>query len=543
MLGPMTPSPRRSFRRALSLLAALVPGAGALAQIAPAPPAEPAPPLKRPDFVPYPEAPSVTYHSVEIDGRTVHYQATAGTIVLAEGKNHEPAARIFFVSYRKTEGPVGEGKAPAFPDPATRPITFSFNGGPGSSSVWLHLGVFGPRRVDHADDFGNPGPPPHRVVPNEFSLLDKSDFVFIDPVSTGYSRAQGDKSEKAYHGVNEDIASVAEFIRLYLGRENRWASPRFIAGESYGTTRAAGLALELENVHGIATNGVVLISAVLNFQTISFDAGNDLPHVLYLPSFAAVAHFHEKLRPELQRRTLADLLPEVEAFAAGEYALALMKGSAIPEEEADTIAERVAAYTGLSPEYVRRVNLRPDMPRFPKELLRDRGLTVGRLDARYTAADRDDGGATTEFDPSMVAIRSIYTESFNDYLRRELRYDSDLRYEILTSVWPWSFRGRGDNRYTNVAESLRGAMQRMPFMRVFVASGYHDLATPYFAAEYTVNHLMLRPELRANVEIHEYEAGHMMYTARPELAKLRRDLGSFYDRVVPPAPATASRRP
>lgn len=512
---------------ALTLTVLLSP---AFAQDAPLGP--PAASPKQPDFVPYPEAPAVTYHSVDINGQTVHYQATAGTLVLAQGKDYTPAAKVFFIAYRKTEGPVAEGQQPTFPDPATRPLTFSFNGGPGSSSVWLHLGVFGPRRVDHIDDFGNPGPPPHQVVPNEHSLLDKSDFVFIDPVSTGYSRAQGDTSEKSYHGLNADIDSVAEFIRLYLGRENRWASPRFIAGESYGTTRAAGLVNELQNTHGIATNGVLLISSVLNFQTIRFDIGNDLPHILYLPTFTAVAHFHEALHPDLQRRPLPELLAEVESFATTDYTLALMKGAALTDDERESIAERIANYTGLTTDYVLRVNLRPDMPRFPKELLRHRGLTVGRLDARYTAADRDDAGNSPEFDASMTAIKSIYTESMNDYLRSELNYKSDLRYEILTNVWPWSYAGVGDNRYANVAEDLRATMQQLPFMRVFVASGYHDLATPYFATEYTMNHLMVRPELQSNIEIHEYEAGHMMYVSRPQLAKLKRDLDGFYERTL-----------
>ncbi len=484
------------------------------------------------DFVAYPDSPSVTYHSVDIAGQTVHYQATAGTLVLPKGKDNKPGARVFYIAYRKTNGPIAEGASPSFPDPATRPLTFSFNGGPGSSSVWLHLGVFGPRRVDHIDDFGNPGAPPHVVVPNEHSLLDQSDFVFIDPVSTGYSRAEDGTSEKDYHGLDPDIDAVAEFIRLYLGREDRWASPRFMAGESYGTTRAAGLVQELQETHGIATNGVILVSAVLNFQTIRFNIGNDLPHILYLPTFAAVAHFHNALPPEQQSRDLQEFLAEVERFAVHDYTVALMQGASLSEPERERIAGKLATYTGLSKEYVLRTNLRPDMPRFPKELLRERGLTVGRLDARYTAQDRDDAGESYEFDPSYTAIRSIYTESMNDYLRRELNYRSDLRYEILTSVWPWSYAGAGDNRYANVAERLRNTMQQLPFMRVFVASGYHDLATPYFATEYTMNHLMVRPELQDNIEIHEYEAGHMMYVSLSELAKLKRDLDGFYQRTL-----------
>jgi carboxypeptidase C (cathepsin A) len=479
-------------------------------------------------FVTFPEEPSVTYHSVEIDGETVHYQATAGTITLARNDDNEPTARMFFISYRMMDGAVGEGEEPSFPDPYTRPITFSFNGGPGSSSVWLHLGVFGPKRVAPVDEFGNPGPPPHMVIDNEYSLLDQSDFVFIDPVSTGFSRAEEGTSPKDFHGVNEDIRSVAEFIRIFLGRDNRWASPKYIAGESYGTTRAAGLADELHGTHGISLNGVMLVSSILNFGTARFDVGNDLPYPLFLPSFAATAHYHGKLSSKYQNMGLEAFLEEVEQFAMTDYTLALMQGDRLSDKDRAAVAKKLSGYLGIEEEYIEDVNLRVNMPRFPKELLRDEGYTVGRFDSRFKGRDREDEGQSHEYDPSYAAIRSIYTESMNDYLRRGLGYESDMRYEILTNVWPWSFRGVGDNQYLNIAERLRSVMHEIPSMLVFIASGYYDLATPYFATDWTVDHMFLRPEIRDNVETHYYEAGHMMYMRETQLDKMRDDLVGFY---------------
>jgi carboxypeptidase C (cathepsin A) len=427
-----------------------------------------------------------------------------------------------------------------FPDADERPITFSFNGGPGSSSVWLHLGVFGPQRVNPVDDFGNPGPGPHGVVPNEFSLLDKSDFVFIDPVSTGYSRAEGDVNPRDFHGVEPDIDSVAEFIRKFLTHEQRWRSPRFIAGESYGTTRAAGLSLDLFNNHGITLNGIVLVSAVLDFSTIRFDVGNDKPYPLILPSYTATARFHRKLDQPLMGRALPDLLSEVEQFAAGEYTLALFKGDEIGDEEKRRVAQRLARYTGLSEEFVLRNNLRVPLSRFVKELRRDEGITVGRLDSRFTGRDRDTAGESYEYDPSYSAILGIYTASLNAYLRENVGYETDLPYEILTGkVWPWSYDGPGTNRYTNTGERMRGAMTRQPGMRVFLASGLYDLATPYFAADYTMAHLMLPPDLRGNITTQYYESGHMMYAHRASLRKMKVDLDRWYDEVL----SNANRAP
>ena len=378
------------------------------------------------------------------------------------------------------------------------------------------------------DDFGNPGPPPYALVENEYSLLDQSDFVFIDPIATGYSRAAKDNSPKDFHGVSQDIKSVAEFIRIYLGKENRWGSPKYIAGESYGTTRAAGLVDELQSTHGISLNGVILVSAIMNFQTARFDIGNDVPYPLYLPSFAAVARFHETLSSKYQKMDIEKFLREVEDFAMNDYTLALAQGDQLSGKDRTQIAGKLASYTGLSKEYILQTNLRITMPRFPKELLRDEGKIIGRLDARFTSWDRDDAGDSYEFDPSYAAIQSIYTEGMNAYLRQDLEYSSDMRYEILTNVWPWSFRGVGDNQYLNVAERLRKAMHKRPDMKVFIANGYYDLATPYFATQYTINHMFLRPEVRDNIEMHYYEAGHMMYAQRDMLAKLKADLDGYY---------------
>lgn len=494
-------------------------------------------------YVRYPEGPSITFHDASIGGQRFMYVVEAGTITLAD-EDAKPDATMFHIGYRRAARSLANdqrreaaARDPAtYPDPATRPITFSFNGGPGSSSVWLHLGIFGPKRVDYADDFGHPGPPPFRLTDNESSLLDLSDFVFIDPVSTGFSRAEENAKPSDYHGVEQDARSVAEFIRRYISDHGRWESPIFIAGESYGTTRAAALAEHLFEQHGIAVNGVILVSAVLNFQTIRFNVGNDLPFVLYLPSYTATARFHGALTGANATRPLAELLRDAEAFAAGDYAAALMKGSAISADEESAIAARMSALTGLSPEFILRNHLRVTQPRFCKELLRARGLHVGRLDSRYTAGDRDDAGERGEFDPSYAAITGIYTAALNHYVRTALGYESDMPYEILTGrVQPWDYGQAGNNQYVNVAERLRSAMQQVPSMRVFVASGYTDLATPYFAADYTIDHLMLRPELRGNVETFYYNAGHMMYVQAEDRVKLREDLAAWYKRALPAA--------
>jgi carboxypeptidase C (cathepsin A) len=460
------------------------------------------------------EEQSHTQHTVLIDGQQIDYTATAGTLLLKEEKTEAKAA-IFFVAYTKKD--AGE--------PEERPITFSFNGGPGSSSVWLHLGLLGPRRVQMQEDGGAP-PPPYRLVENNQSLLDATDLVFIDPVTTGYSRARSEEEEKEFHDFDKDIESVAEFIRLYITRHRRWASPKLLIGESYGTTRAAGLAGYLQERHGIYLNGVMLISTILNFQTARFDIGNDLPYLLFLPTYTATAWYHRRLEEGLQR-DLHETLAEVEEFVLGEYTLALMQGAALADGNKKAVVQKLARYTGLSREYMERCDLRIEIHRFVKELLRDQGHTVGRLDSRFTGIDRDAAGEKFEFDPSYAVIQGPYTATLNDYVRRELDFESDLPYEILTDrVRPWKYIGH-QNQYVNVAETLRKAMSQNPYLRIFVANGYFDLATPYFATRYTFNHLGLDKSLGDRVSMAYYEAGHMMYIHQPSLEQLKGDLAGF----------------
>ena len=467
---------------------------------------------------------SQTRHTAIIGGRTINYTATAGRIVLKaedEKEGEKPKAAIFFVAYTldRPEG-VSEGE-----HAARRPITFAFNGGPGSSSVWLHLGVLGPRRVVLEQD-GRALPPPYRLVNNEFSLIDQSDLVFIDPVTTGFSRAVPGEKDKQFHGFKPDIESVGDFIRLYVSRYHRWGSPRYLIGESYGTTRAAGLAGYLQERHGFYLNGIMLISVVLNFMTLDFTPGNDLPYILFLPTYAATAWYHQRLEPKLQV-DLGRTLAEVEAFALGEYATALMQGDALPLDRQTEIAAKLSRYTGLPAAYIEATNLRINIHRFVKELLRGRRRTVGRLDSRFTGLDRDAAGEMHEFDPSYAVIQGPYSGTFNDYIRRELQFDSDLPYEILSErVHPWTFE-ENQNSYVNVGETLRKAMSMNPHLRVFVANGYYDLATPYMATRYTLNHLDLDESLRDNIRMKHYEAGHMMYVHDPSLAQLKADLDTF----------------
>ncbi|MEA3440069.1 MAG: peptidase S10 [Chloroflexota bacterium] len=468
-----------------------------------------------------------TKHAITLDGVEIPYTVTCGTIVLkeesekkgeqaGEAEGEKPRATIFFIAYTHDE----------VEDKSSRPVTFSFNGGPGSSSVWLHLGLLGPRRV-LMGDVDNLLPPPYHMEDNTHSLLDQTDLVFIDPVSTGYSRPVPGEKAKEFHGFKKDIESVGDFIRLYCTRYQRWNSPKFLIGESYGTTRAAGLSGYLQERHGMYLNGIMLISTILNFQTHRFDQGNDMPYIVFLPTYTATAWYHKRLVEDLQGN-LRDALDEVEAFTQGEYTLALMKGASLSSEERTQIVSKLARYTGLSEDYIERCDLRIEIFRFTKELLRDENRTVGRLDSRFKGLDRDSAGERFERDPSMSAITGPYTATFNQYVRAELEFESDLPYEILNpNLWQnWSF-AEHENRYVNVAETLRQAMNINTFLKVFVGSGYYDLATPHFATEYTFNHLGLDASLQSNITFAYYEAGHMMYVHLPSLKKLKSDLTAF----------------
>jgi len=460
------------------------------------------------------EKTSQTKHSIRIGGQEIKYTATAGTLLL-KLEDGTPKASVFYVAYTKDD----------VSDPAQRPITFTFNGGPGSSSVWLHMGAFGPRRVQMGDA-GSLLPPPYRLVDNESSLLDVTDLVFIDPVSTGYSRAVPGEAPAQFHGVDQDIQSVGDFIRLYTTRSKRWASPKFLAGESYGTTRAAGLSGYLQERYGMYLNGIVLISSILNFETARFDVGNDLPYILFLPTYTAIAWYHKKLPADLQS-DLRKAVEESEQFARGEYLSALMAGDALSVERRADISQKLARLTGLPRSFVDECNLRIHISRFTKELLRSDRRTVGRIDGRFTGVDRDAAGEHPDYDPSIAAITGPYSGALNDYVRSDLKFESDLPYEILTGrVQPWSYANY-QNHYLNVAETLRSAMTQNPFLRVFVAKGYYDLATPFFAAEYTFDHLEIDPTLRTHLSGAYYEAGHMMYAHMPSLAKLKQDIAQF----------------
>ncbi|TWD83139.1 carboxypeptidase C (cathepsin A) [Kribbella amoyensis] len=462
---------------------------------------------------------TTTQHTLTIGRKKLRYTATTGRVVLrqevlTDGKfdGHVPKAEVFLTAYTLDGA-----------DAAQRPVTFAFNGGPGSSSIWLHLGLLGPRRVV-SGDAGELAPPPYGLADNAETLLQHSDLVFIDPVSTGYSRAVEGEKPGEYHGFTRDLESVGEVIRLWTSRNGRWMSPKFLAGESYGTTRAAGLAAHLQDRHGMYLNGVMLISAVLEFGTLDFTPGNDLPYALFLPSYAAVAHYHG-LIPD---RELADVLADAERYAGGRYPNALAQGNRLPADYRAEVITRLAGLTGLSEDYLDRVNLRIEHTRFFAELLRSRRQVVGRLDGRFTGWDADSAGEQSVDDPSFRAITGPYTAALNHYVRAELGYLNDVPYEVLSSqaAKDWSFK-EFENQQVTVADKLAEAMRANPFLRVHVSSGHYDCATPYFATEHTLARLQVPAELRDNIEVRYYPAGHMMYVHEPTRVQQSEDLAAF----------------
>jgi len=476
---------------------------------------------------------SVTRHKLKIGKREIAYTATCGTVVLKEeaekeGKSEGEKARakVFFIAYTLDDVQGAAPHGDRINNRATRPVTFSFNGGPGSSSVWLHLGVVGPKRVA-LDDEGFAPTPPGRLVDNEFSMLDSTDLVFIDPVGTGYSRMVEGEKVKEYHEYKRDLESVGEFIRLWTTRYGRWKSPKYLIGESYGTTRASGLSLHLMQRYGMYLNGIMLVSVALDFQVLRFDHANDTPPVIFLPTYAATAWYHKRLPADLQKKPLRKVLDEVEAFASGEYSNALFQGSRLAPKDRKAVVAKLARYTGLSPEYIEQTDLRIEIFRFCKELMRDEHRTVGRLDSRFTGRDRDSAGEEFEFDPAMVEIYGAYASAMNDYVRNGLRFEADHPYEVIKALyvdWGWK---EYSNRFLAVGAQLRQAMSMNNRMRVLVANGYYDLATPHYGSDYTVAHLGLAPELRDNITVSYYEAGHMMYVHKPSLVKLAAELRAF----------------
>jgi carboxypeptidase C (cathepsin A) len=465
---------------------------------------------------------SVTEHELKLHDQPFKYRATAGTMAMKDEAG-KAKADVFFVAYEKL---------PAAENPADRPITYVFNGGPGAAAVWLHLGAVGPKRVN-LTEVGEVPPPPMQVVDNESTWLDSTDLVFIDPVGTGFSRPAQGEDPRQFFGVEQDLRSVGDFIRLFTTRYNRWASPKFLAGESYGTTRAAGLSEYLLDQLGIAVNGIVFVSSVLDFQTISFSPANDLPYPLYLPSYAAIAHYHKKLAPELQKQDLDAVLKEVEKWALNDYHSALAKGHALSSEERSAVEQKLAAYTGLPMDVIRKADLRIEPDVFRNTLLLDQRKMLGRYDARITGFDPDPLSRYSEYDPSYSAYHAAYASAFNDYVRRELKYESDLPYEVLTGrVRPWDFGQGGNGGWLTVANRLRNAMVKNPHLNVLFASGYYDLATPFFGTDYTVNHLELPEAQRKSITQTYYHGGHMIYHNRPDLKKLDQDVAAFMERTL-----------
>lgn len=451
----------------------------------------------------------------------VTYTATAATQVVERADDRKAA--FFYVAY--TQDDV---------DPAERPIVFAFNGGPGSSTVWLHLGLFGPKRVEF-DDEGFPVGVPGRLIDNQHSILDVADVVHVDAIGTGLSRAHPKDKEKEYHHFSRDIDAFSDFIISYLNRHNRWASPVYLAGESYGTTRGAAIAAKLFD-HGLQLNGIILISVAMSFQTIAMDAtagymfhrGNELPFLTHLPTYAATAWYHGALPKKHQSKKLRDLLDEVEEFAMGPYWSALVRGDRIDPAERKKVVKKVAEYTGLSEEYVDRYDMRIHIMRFCKELLRSERKTVGRLDSRFTGFDRVVDGDSLESDPAGNLATGPMASALNAYVRGELGFETDDFYEILSMEinQRWDYEDF-KNRYVDTSEKLREVMTRSQRMKVFVANGYYDLATPHLAAEYTFSHMGLEPEIRENVQMAYYEAGHMMYVHKPSLERLAGDIREF----------------
>jgi carboxypeptidase C (cathepsin A) len=454
-----------------------------------------------------------TRHSGTFGGQRINYAATAGEIYL-KADDGTPKAAINYYSYVKE------------PRDPSRPVTFLFNGGPGSGSVWLHMGAFGPKRVAISSDARDDGAPPYPLLDNPDCLLDVTDIVFIDPVGTGFSHALGKTEPKEYWGVTKDAKSINQVIRLWLNDNGRWNSPKFLGGESYGTTRSAAVAHELEGGYNdVALNGIILISTILDFGAQAEVEGNDMPYIIALPSMAAVAWYHDKVPNK--PATVAQFVAEARAFASGEYAAALMKGQALTGPERDAIRQKLARYTGLSEQFLERADLRPSPGRFWKELLRDRGLVVGRLDSRYVGKDRDNAGEQFDNDPSFYGIDGGYTAAINAYVRDTLGFKSDRSYVTIGSVqpWDWDLGDRGDGTYyKSVAPYIGQALRENSGLRVFVGQGYYDFATPFFGAEYALTRTGF-PQDR--IQFHYYDAGHMMYVRDEDRHKLANDIKAF----------------
>jgi carboxypeptidase C (cathepsin A) len=457
-------------------------------------------------------APVRVTNTVVIAGERVTYQAETGMLPLLK-PDGAARASVFYVAYTRLDGT----NRPA------RPVTFCFNGGPGSASLWLHLGALGPRRVKMNDDGSQPAPP-FALVDNEFSILNASDLVFIDPVATGFSRAAKDEKAEQFFGDAADLDSVGEFIRLWTTRHERWLAPKYLCGESYGVFRAAGLAEHLRGRCGLYLNGLILVSGVLDFATLSGGDGNDLPYPLILPAYTAAAFYHHKLPPDLmtdETRALA----ETRAFAQNEYRSALAQGSALPAAERQKIVTELARLTGLTPPVIEDNNLRVDESVFRKQLLHDQGLILGAYDARLTGSDGDPAANGPAFDPASAAVMGAFSAAMNAYVRSELKFEDDLPYEIFAGVQPWNYDAR--NNFASAGGRLAAVMNQEPFLKVLVLGGRCDLVCPMDTMRFSVEHLALAPALRKNVAFAEFASGHMMYINRPDLQQMQAEISRF----------------
>lgn len=471
---------------------------------------------------------SVTEHTIQIGGQSIPYKASAGTTLLKNNAG-DPTGLLYSVAYTRSD----------VKDPATRPVSFVYNGGPGSATMWLHMGAFGPRRVWTINGEFTP-PAPYRLVDNNESLLDKTDLVFIDAMGTGYSRIVGKGTPGDFYGVDQDAAAFGQFINTYISRNDRWNSPKFLLGESYGTFRSAVVGNLLQNRYNMHLNGICLISSVLDLSTITFAAGDDRPYIFYLPSYAAVAWYHKALKQ--RPASLPEFIEEARRYAQGEYADALFKGSALTAAQRAAVVKKLSYFTGLSEEYLLKANLRPTLGQFNVELLRGRGLTSGRIDARFTGYTGNLLSETAQGDPEGPAVGGAYTAIINMYNHDELKFGRDKeynnRYTNTGGGWNWTRGGgfgRGGGGFPSAPNSQNDLMQAMltnPRLLVQVENGYYDMATPFFATEYTMTHLGLPAELQKNIKLNYYDAGHMMYLRDEDRVTLHKNVAEFIDRAT-----------